>query len=174
MGIITSVCKKGDKDIQIEKLQNKLMRQKNRTSKALEEISYQKLNIHNHVLQAAQYEEDIEIFLIKAAQYEEDIKQYRIKAIRLIKYESTIKYSDALASHILSTELNCRWMNDDYEKEYLISVFDYITVAIADQSFNLQPPDEPEQKALESEKMINQPYHKFDQVEMMYSDDELL
>jgi hypothetical protein len=174
MGVITSVCKKGDKDMQIEKLQNKLRKQKNRTLKALEEISRQKLDIHNHILHAEQYEEDIEMFLIKAEQYEEDIKQYRIKASRLIKYESTIKYSDALASHILSTELNCRWMNDDYEKEYLISVFDYITVSMDDNSFHLQQPDEPEQKQLESKKMINQIYTTFDQVEMMYSDDDVL
>jgi hypothetical protein len=160
MGIITSIHEKNKHALQIENLQRKLIQQKNLTSKYLEELSRQKLIIHKHVLHAMQYEKEI--------------KQYRIKVAKLNKYESTIQDSDELASHILSTELNCRWMNDEYEKKYLISVFDYITIAMSDPSFKLQQTNTPNHKALELKKSlkpmnIDQIYDKIDQI-AMYSD----
>jgi hypothetical protein len=174
MGNITPVCKKGDKDIQINNLYSKLRQQKKRTKKALEEASRQKFNTRNYELQVDQYEEDMEKYRIKVSQYEEDMEKYRIKEIKLNKYESTIKYTDALATHILSTKLNCRWMNDEYEKEYLIAIFDYIKLSMDDPSFNLQQSNESEHESLESIKNINQIYTQFDNIEIRHSDDVLL
>jgi hypothetical protein len=123
MGGITSICCKSENEVQIEKLQCDVTRQKKQISNAQEEIFHQKWVIRNHIRQSKQYESDI--------------NQYEIKATKLDKYESTIQDSDTLASHILSTELNCKWMNNEKEKEYLKSIFDYITVAMSDKSFQL-------------------------------------
>jgi hypothetical protein len=74
---------------------------------------------------------------IKAEQYKSDINKYRVKATKLYKYESTFQDSETLATHILSTDLKCLWMDDAKEKEYLISVFNYITVAMNNKKFHL-------------------------------------
>jgi hypothetical protein len=138
MGSIISICGKSDREIQIEKLQSKLAKQKKLTSAALEELSHQKLIIFNHEIQSRQYDEDFKQYEENIIQYEENIKQYVVKATKLIKYEAIIKNSELLASHILTTDLNCKWMDNDKEKEYLKSIFDYISTAMSDPSFQLR------------------------------------
>jgi hypothetical protein len=137
MGIIPSVCGNYEHELQIKDLQSKLSQQKKLTSKALEVVSSQKLNIRNHILQANQYEKKIEQYHVRSKQYEKEIEQYHVRSTKFSKYESTFQDSNILASHILSTELNCQWMSDKNEKEYLISIFDYIIVSISDPSFCL-------------------------------------
>ena len=110
-------------DSKIKKLQNKLIQQKRQTSNALEKISSQKAAIRNYKIQANKDHNDINYYIIKAT--------------KLHKYEDVIQDSDTLASHILSTDLNCPWMDNEKEKEYLKSVFDYVSVAISDPTFQL-------------------------------------
>ena len=50
----------------------------------------------------------------------------------LNRYNDVLNKPKIMANAILKSDLNCKWMNDDLEKEYIISIIKFINVACND------------------------------------------
>lgn len=65
--------------------------------------------------------------------------RYDLESLRRIinHYNDVLNKPKLVANAILKTDLNCIWMNDKLEKEYIISIIKFINVTCNDMPINV-------------------------------------
>jgi hypothetical protein len=63
----------------------------------------------------------------------DELRDENKKLTNMVKHTKNIlKNSDSVADTILLSELNCKWMDDDNERVYLISIVDFLNDVCSD------------------------------------------
>lgn len=144
MGNFISICGRKEFDLQIEQLESKL-----------HSIQVQLKNIQKHNQQLKE-----EINNLTHEITSTNLEKKRLDSI-INHHEKILGNSKAVSAAIIESDLNCRWMDDEKEKEYLINIVKFLHVACNDLTCGLKKAprrlsSKPQLKKLNTKELFNE------------------
>lgn len=120
MGNFVSVCAKQEYEIKIDQLNNQV-KSLNSTLK----------RIQSHNIELKQE--------LMASNLQIDILEKKSNQLNntLTHYKNILSNAESMSNDIIKSDLNCQWMDNDKEKEYLISIIEFINSSCNDISNNV-------------------------------------
>jgi chromosome segregation ATPase len=115
MGNFIGSCSKKEYDIQINQLSAHLKA----SNKTLQKTQSNNRELTDEILSL---NEQVDILEKKALKLSGSLKHY----------DEILGSASVIADSILESDLNCKWMDDDKEKEYISSIVEFIQAACID------------------------------------------